>query len=220
MIPIRDVVPTRLTPWATLLLISVNAGVLIYAMTRSPEDLGALLHAYGLVPIDAGLLAPLTSLFLHANAISGGANLLALWLFGSAVEDRLGPGRFLGMYLAGGLAGSLVATLTMPDLATPLVGATPAVAAIVGAYLSLFPSSRVLVLVPVPGLFDAVELPAFFFAGLWLSTELLASAGAIIDPGPAAGLVWWTTAIGLATGLAGQRVLKRPERMQPGWWSE
>lgn len=219
MIPIRDVVPTRVTPWATLVLIGVTGAVWLYAGTRSPEDLGALLYAYGLVPADLSSLAVLTSLFLHGGGLDAGANLLALWLFGSTIEDRLGSVRFVGLYLAAGLAGALVAVWAMPDLAVPLTGATPAVAALVAAYLWLFPTSKILVLVPVPWLFDAVELPALFFASLWLMVQLIAAPGAILDPSPAAGLVWWTTGAGLAVGLAGQAVLARPERMRPSWWS-
>ena len=176
MIPLRDVIPSRTTPWITLLLIGLN----------------------GIVAI-----------FVHAGWILLVSNLLALWLFGSTVEDRVGHARFLLLYVLSGAAGHLLQIETGPGAAASIAGASGAVAGVIGAYFVLFPYSRVLVLVPLLLFIDVVEVPAVFFLGLWVFIQLVSSLHTL---GNLAGL--WTILGGSAFGAAGMWMLRRPERWE------
>src|SRR5215475_1994913 len=161
MIPLRDAIPAQSFPAATVLLIALNVLAFLYELSLG-KALDVFIMRYGAVPLRfilAGqieqvspvdrFLPLFTSMFLHGGWLHLGGNMLYLWVFGDNVEDRLGHVRFLAFYLACGLAAALTQIYINPDSKIPMVGASGAVAGVLGGYLILFPHSRVLALIPI-----------------------------------------------------------------------
>ena len=136
MIPLRDVIPSRTTPYVTVGLIVVNVLVFIYELMLPERQLDAFMLYFGLVPAAFSWVAVLTSMFLHAGFAHVGFNMLFLWIFGDNVEDRTGHGRFLVFYLLCGVAAALAQTAIRPDSTVAMVGASGAIAGIMGAYIA------------------------------------------------------------------------------------
>lgn len=219
MIPIRDVVPVRTAPLVTTALIGVH--LVVFAVwlvsARNGAASSAFLHAWGYVPAEAGPLRAFTSLFLHGGLIHISANVLALWVFGGTVEDRLGHARFLTFYVVTGLVGLLVDAWLVPARPTPLLASSGAVAGVLGAYLALFPKSKVLVLVPLGITWEVIEIPATWCLLLWFGLQVL---GNLPHPLDMAGTVAFSMpAAGLTAGLALVWVFRRRERLRVEWWS-
>lgn len=219
MIPLRDVIPSRTTPIVTLGLIGLNLAVFLFQSTLDEEQLRAFIHAAGLVPADFAWRHALSSMFVHAGVAHLAGNLLFLWIFGDNVEDRLGHGRYLGFYLAAGTVAALAQAAVEPDSLVPMVGASGAIAGVMGAYLVLYPHSRVLMLLPVPLL--VYELPAVYFLVLWFAVQFLNGVGALATIGAgdlSGGVAFWAHVSGFVAGLVLVRPLRRPERDRVEWW--
>jgi rhomboid family protein len=218
MIPLRDVIPSRTTPWVTYTLIGLNVAVFLDAWSLPDRALERFFFTYGLVPADFSWVSAVTSMFVHSGWLHIGGNMLSLWIFGDNVEDRLGHGRFILFYLVVGLAAALVQTWAAPASRLPLVGASGAIAGVMGAYFVLFPYSRVLVLVFLFIFIDVVEIPAIFVLGFWFLTQLTYGVGQLgrADVG---GVAFWAHAGGFLTGIVAVWLLKRPERARVDWWS-
>lgn len=205
MFPVSDVIPSRTRPIATIGLIVVNSLVFLYELQLDRRELFALAHAWGAVPADFSWPGAVTSAFLHDGWIHFGGNMLYLWIFGDNVEDAMGHLAFVLYYLvAGALAAGAYAALN-PSSAAPLIGASGAVAAIMGAYFVLYPRSQVLTAVFLLLYLDLIEVPAIIFLGVWLAMQLLAGlasmgAGAA-DGGLAISAHLAGFAIGVAAGL-------------------
>lgn len=197
MIPLRDKNPTRRTPLVTLALIAVTGAVFAaeLAIEASGGDaaLNEFILAWGAIPArisdaltgsgDAAAAArgAVASLFLHGGWVHLLGNLLFLWIFGNNIEDRLGHARFLAFYLVGGLAATLTQVWIDPTSAVPLIGASGAIAATLGAYIVLYPRARILTLVFFGFFYQLVEVPALLVLGLWFLLQLVdgvASLGA------------------------------------------
>jgi membrane associated rhomboid family serine protease len=218
MLPIRDVIPSRTTPWMTIGLVGINLLVLTAAFGEPPGTRQAAILELALAPGAPLWPAALTSLFTHASWLPAAGNVLALWLFGSTLEDRMGHVRFLVLYLAAGLAATVTWALAMPASAAPLAGADPAIAGIVMPYLFAFPQSRVLVLAPTARLsWNALEVPATVVVTVWL---VLVGLGALATgrSTPSIGANLWHLAIGAAAGLIVWRLLRPDERRHADWW--
>jgi len=222
MIPIRDVIPSRTTPYVTFSLIIANALAFLYQLSVAPAALPQLIQAFGLVPAELSLAtapALLTAMFLHAGWAHLLGNMLFLWIFGDNVEDRFGHGRFLMFYLAAGLAANLAQVAAAPHSFVPIVGASGAIAAIMGAYFVLFPRSRVVMLIWLVFYVDFVEIPAVLFLGFWFVFQFLGGVGqaAAATQG---GVAFFAHVGGFAMGALAGRVLARPERADVGWWDQ
>jgi membrane associated rhomboid family serine protease len=214
MFPLRDVIPSRTRPWITLSLMIVNALVFLLLLQGDRRD--ALVATYGLIPVHFSSVAALTSMFLHAGWLQVISNLWALWLFGDNVEDRMGHGRFLIFYLLAGLAAGLAQTYADPYAQIPIVGASGAIAGVLGAYLVLFPQSRILVFVAPLIFVDVIEISAIVFLALWFVLQFLS---AVTQPAQMTGDIgFWTDVGGFLTGVVAVWVFKRPERLDPDWW--
>ena len=148
MIPLRDVIPSRTTPYVTISLVTINVLVFLYQFSLGPA-VNQFVIAFGLVPADFSWVNVITSMFLHGGFLHVAGNMLYLWIFGDNVEDRMGHGRFLAFYLLCGTAAALGQTLTVPNSVVPMVGASGAVAGVMGAYFVLYPHSRIVTLLPV-----------------------------------------------------------------------
>jgi membrane associated rhomboid family serine protease len=214
-LPLRDVIPSRTTPLVTIALILVNAAAFIFEQALTSTQLHALTMLYGLVPVEFTLVSLLTSMFLHAGWMHFVGNMLYLWIFGDNVEDRLGHGRFLLFYLACGAAAGIAQTLSNPVSFVPMIGASGAIAGVMGAYFLLFPHSRVLTFVWLILYFDLVEIPAIFFLGFWFFMQLLSGLGSSGFQG--GGTAFWAHAAGFAAGAGLVMLLRRPERQKIEW---
>jgi len=213
--PLRDVIPSRTTPIVTIALIALNAVAFILEQTLTDRQLQALTMVYGLVPAELNLRSLVTSMFLHAGWLHFLGNMLYLWIFGDNVEDRLGHARFLLFYFACGAAAAAGQTLSNPASLVPMIGASGAIAGVMGAYFLLFPHSRVLTFVWLILYFDVLEIPAIFFLGFWFFMQLLSGVGSIGLHG--GGTAFWAHASGFAAGAMLVVLLRRPERQRIEW---
>jgi membrane associated rhomboid family serine protease len=161
-----------------------------------------------------------TSLFLHGGWLHVGGNMLYLWIFGDNVEDRLGHVRFLIFYLVCGVAASLVHVLANPASTVPTIGASGAIAGVLGAYFLLYPKSRVLTLVPLGFYLQVVQLPAFFLLGFWFLLQFIVGAVSLgARNAGGAGVAWWAHVGGFAAGAGLQFVLRKREGGSAGHWA-
>jgi membrane associated rhomboid family serine protease len=219
MIPLRDVIPSRTTPWVNFSLIALNVVVFVYELTLRDRALRVFFDQHGLVPAYFSWTTAVTAMFLHSGWLHIGGNMLSLWIFGDNVEDRMGHVRYLVFYVLAGLAANLAQTWANPNSPLPLVGASGAIAGVMGAYLVLFPRSRILVLIPIIIFFEIVEIPAVFYLGFWFFVQVLGGVGSLAGPGATGGVAFWAHAGGFLTGIASVWVFRRRERQQADWWS-
>lgn len=218
MIPIRDVIPSRTTPLVTIAIIVLN--VLVFASMPRVDTPAyeAFIRAWGVTPAAFSLPAVLTAMFVHAGIGHLLSNMLFLWIFGDNVEDRMGHLRYVLFYLLCGLAAAVLQVAVEAGSRVPMVGASGAIAGVLGAYLVLFPQSRVLTLMFVV----LVEVPAVLLLGLWFATQLLSGLGtlAMLRPEDMGGVAFWAHAGGFAAGAALVLLFRRPERMRVEWWNQ
>ncbi len=216
MIPIRDENPTRSVPFVNMTLIAINVLVFLWQVSlgRSSE---AALHRLALIPINVSsgldlgdLRAVFTSMFMHAGLAHLFGNMLYLWIFGDNVEDTLGHTRYLFFYLAGGVVASLTHVFLYPTSRVPIVGASGAIAATLGAYLLLFPHRRVVTLVPFGFFIQVAYLPATLVLGMWFVLQLIEGMFTL-GMSNLSGVAFWAHIGGFVFGmLVGPRLKKRP----------
>jgi membrane associated rhomboid family serine protease len=207
MIPLRDNVPRRRTPIVNWALIAVNLAVFGYEAMLGPQGQEALFARHALVPAGwvpwsiAGLASLVTAMFLHGGLFHVVSNLWTLWIFGDNVEDRMGPARYLAFYLSCGIIAGLLHVLTNYGSPIPTVGASGAIAGVLGAYLVLYPTAKVVTLIPLFFWPFFVELPAFLFLGFWFVSQLLSGTAALANEMSAGGVAWWAHVGGFLAGL-------------------
>ncbi len=218
MIPLRDSNPVRRTPIVTIALIVAN--VVAFAYRLGAESNGGesgvedLFFEFGLVPAEllaaweAGnpfgpeTLAVFSSMFLHVNLIHIAGNLLYLWIFGNNIEDRLGPAWFIVFYLFGGVAAALAQVAIDPTSEVPMIGASGAVSAVLGAYLVLFPGARILSLVFLGFFYQLINVPAIIVLGLWFVLQLIDGVGSLGLAGAEGGVAFFAHIGGFVAGAA------------------
>ena len=182
MVPLRDRNPTVLTPVVTYIILGINVLVFLYELTLNPADLQAFFETWAVIPSQltaamAGQMTDpgrppewitlITAQFLHGGFFHIAGNMLFLWVFGNNVEDRLGHSRFPIFYLGCGALASLAQWYFDPASSIPSLGASGAIAGVLGAYILRFPKARVLTLVPLGFFWPTFELPAWVFLGFW-----------------------------------------------------
>jgi len=214
VIPASNTIPYTARPWATGTLIVLSVAAFLYQLTLSPAETEAFLAAHALVPArytdDAwaaahGLsrtdLSPfLTNMFLHGGMLHILGNLWTLWVFGPALEDRLGPGRFVALYLVSGLAAGALHFVVNFSSAIPALGASGAIAGVIAAYARRFPYAWVNVLQPIVILPVFFMMPALAFAGIWFGLQVMQAAGSLAMPAGAEGIAWWAHVGGFVAG--------------------
>lgn len=212
MIPVGDVIPSRTPPRVTVAILVAFA---VEWVTRRfwPETFPLIL-TQGVEPARFSWLAASAGLFAHTGLVQLATNILALWICGRAVEDRLGHTRFLSFYVLAGFAGTLTATWTSPASLTPVLGASAGVAGVIAGYLVLFPRSRILVMVPARDGLDLVEIPALLLPGFWFLSQLIWTIG---PPSPD-GLGISAHVGGAVAGAAAVWIFKQPARLKVEWW--
>jgi membrane associated rhomboid family serine protease len=217
MIPLRDVIPSRTTPFITVTIVVINAFAWFYELTLPSEILPVFLQIYGVVPADFSTPTLISSMFLHGSWSHFIGNMWFLWIFGDNVEDRMGHGRFVVFYLLCGIAAALGHVAIDSSSTLPTIGASGAIAGVMGAYFVLYPHSRVLTLVPILFYIDIIELPAVFLLGFWFLMQLF-SAGAIAVTAntQGGGIAFMAHVVGFVAGAAGVFMFRKPSRT-PQW---
>jgi len=219
MIPLRDVIPSRTTPGVTMSIIAINVAVYLFGLLLTDRGRDSFILAFGLVPAYFTLMNLFTSMFVHGGLAHLLGNMLFLWIFGDNVEDRLGHGRFVIFYLACGIAAAFAQVALHPTSLVPMVGASGAIAGVMGAYLVLYPHSRVLMLFPFPVFL--FELPAVVFLGIWFIVQFLNGINQLPvfeRDAISGGVAFWAHVSGFVTGVVLVLIMKRPERARVEWW--
>lgn len=214
MIPIRDTAPCHSRPWVTWSLMALCIVVFVWMQLLPDETQRRLTYLYGMVPIrysrpawasEFGLppdhhLSFLTSLFLHGGWFHLIINMLFMWIFADNVEDRMGRGRFLAFYLICGLLATWLQWFFDPELSVPVVGASGAIAGVLGAYFFLYPYARVILWIPIFFFPLVVHVPAIAFLGLWVIIQLHKAMTAVVFKGVTIDVAWWAHLGGFITG--------------------
>src|SRR5882762_2868083 len=226
MIPVRDSIPIRTVPVVTRTLILFNALVFLFELALPPEALERFVYLFGVVPARlthpdwaaaAGLpggayLSLLTHQFLHGGWFHIISNMWALWIFGDNVEDAMGRIRFAAFYLLCGVLAGTTHILVQPDLTVPSLGASGAIAGVLGAYLMLYPSASIVVLLPIFFFPFFFEVPAVLYLGIWFVTQLLNGTLSLAGPSQMEGIAFWAHIGGFVAGLVLCRLFVRRDR--------
>lgn len=217
MVPLRDDNPTRITPYVTYLIILLNVAVFAYELSLG-DQLESFFKVWAVVPANltanfsgepTGLAFPawitlITSQFLHGGFLHIAGNMLFLWIFGNNVEDQLGHFKYLFFYLACGVLASLTQWFFSAYSTVPSLGASGAIAGVMGAYILRFPQARVLTLVPLGFFLTTFRIPAVFFLGFWFVQQALYGVASLNAPASigmnAGGIAYWAHAGGFAFG--------------------
>jgi membrane associated rhomboid family serine protease len=245
MIPIKDNIPTDRFPLVTVALILANVVVYLLSIRHggslvSGPDAKEIVK-YGATPyalthsgVHCGLVSPtelgcgrgvsglpawqtvFTAMFMHASILHIGGNMLFLWIFGNNVEDSMGPIRFLVFYVLGGVAALALQVAVGPNTVDPTVGASGAIAAVLGGYIVLYPRARVLTLVLIIFFFGVIELPALVMLGLWFAQQAVFGAAGLTSPSNAGGGVAYFAHVGgFAFGLVTIRLVATRRKATP-----
>jgi membrane associated rhomboid family serine protease len=210
MIPIRDAIRSKTFPVVNVLIIILNILAFLWQLSQGPH-LKEALFLYGIVPIrysDPELsvqfstfqqwLPFLTSIFLHGGLLHILGNMWFLYIFGDNIEDRVGHIRYFIFYIFCGVAAGLIHLMTNWSSKIPTIGASGAISGVMGAYLLLYPRSRILTLIPIFFFFQFVEIPAFIFLGYWFLIQLFSAS---LTPSSIGGIAWWAHIGGFMVGL-------------------
>ena len=216
MVPLRDENPIKITPYVTYALIAANILVFIYELTLVPPQLDGFFHLFAVVPreltasfdgiaINQPVPEPLTlitSQFLHAGFTHVGFNMLFLWIFGNNIEEELGSVKYLIFYLTCGVLAALSQWFFSANSGVPSLGASGAIAGVMGAYILKFPNVRVVTFIPL--FFTAIRVPAVFFLGFWFLQQAFNGLAMLEAPAnvgmESGGVAYWAHAGGFIFG--------------------
>jgi membrane associated rhomboid family serine protease len=215
VVPIRDDIPSRSVAYITYILILLNVVVFIYELSLG-EGLDRFLQVWALVPVKltkslvgqpTGLPFPawvtlFTSQFLHSGFLHLGGNMLFLWVFGNNVEDALGKVKYLLFYLSCGALAALAQWIFSADSMVPTVGASGAIAGVLGGYIIKYPHAKVLTLVPLGFIVAPFRIPAVFFLGFWFLQQAFYSVASLGASTQTGGIAYWAHAGGFVAGAA------------------
>ncbi|MBD3182211.1 rhomboid family intramembrane serine protease [Candidatus Poribacteria bacterium] len=211
MIPIKDTVPSKTYPFVTIGLIVINSIVFLFEVSLG-EDLNQFLMTFGLIPlrffhqIEVGkypirrFIPFFTSMFLHGGWLHLIGNMWYLWIFGDNVEDRMGHLKYILFYVLCGLAAGTTHLFTNVNSGIPTVGASGAIAGVMGAYIVLYPKAKIWTLIPIFLFIQFIEIPAFLFLGFWILMQfLIGTFSRSVGPSQG-GVAWWAHIGGFAAG--------------------
>ena len=226
MIPLRDTIRTRTVPFVTRLLVAANVAVFLLELLQG-DNLDAFLETFAFIPLrffhpelagwtfSNAVVTIFTAMFLHGGLLHLFGNMLFLWIFGDNVEDALGHFRFLAFYLVAGVCATMLQAFLSPSSTIPNLGASGAIAGVLGAYLVYYPRARIVTVVPLFILFPVVEIPAglyllgWFALQFWMGSQQLTHAGrAAASQG---GVAFWAHVGGFAVGVIWALIV-RPAR--------
>lgn len=212
MLPLRDNIPSRHRPYMMWAILALNIIMFLGSLGLGPVGEFKLFHMFGVVPArylnpewamwqgyPEGKLLPLaTHMFLHSGWLHLIVNMWTLWIFGDNVEDVMGPVRFLVFYVLCGLGALGMHMVTSPESTVPVVGASGAIAGVMGAYFFLYPHAKVVTFLPVLIIPFIFELPAVFYLGAWFLTQVFSG---MIAPAGGGGVAWWAHIGGFVAGM-------------------
>ena len=215
MIPLRDnAAPRRLTP-ANTILIAANLAAFIYELSLGPRVVdfvgrfamvpAAVTNSLSMHPLAASLrpaITILTSMFLHGGVWHVVGNMLYLFIFGAAVEYRMGASRYAAFYFASGIAAALATVLIAPESRVPVIGASGAIAGVLGAYFIFYPRGRITTILPIFVFIQVVEIPAVIYLLFWFAIQLYAGIEAGQQGASMGGVAWWAHVGGFLFGMA------------------
>lgn len=226
MLPLKDTMRAQTQSWVNWSLIAVNAVVFLYEISLAQTPLERFILNFGLVPAEIDFSRPLslipffTHMFLHGGWVHFLSNMWILFIFGDNVEDKMGHRRYLLFYILAGLAAGLLQFLFIRTGTTPLIGASGAIAGVLGSYFLFFPKARIYTFIPVFILPWIVEIPAILFLAFWFVTQLVYGLLAVTTAGgaQAGGIAWWAHIGGFIFGLLLAKpfsMRRRPEKLYP-----
>ena len=206
-IPLRDENPTTTTPYVTYVLIALNAAIFLLEVTLGEDALNRVYHSFGVVP--AALIADpvgrsftlLSSMFLHGGWMHLIGNMWFLYIFGDNIEDRLGKPLYVVFYLASGIAAAALQVAIQPASPIPTIGASGAIAGVLGGYALIYPQARVVTLVWIFIFVRMLHIPAVVYLGIWFLMQFLSGVGSL-GAGGGGGVAWWAHVGGFAVGGA------------------
>jgi membrane associated rhomboid family serine protease len=196
MIPLRDSQPSNSKPYVTIAIITVNALVFLYQLTLDDYSLYNFVTSFGMVPARLNPVSILSAMFLHGGWLHLIGNMWFLWLYGDNVEDILGHAKYLLFYVLCGVAAALLQLFVSAGSRVPMVGASGAIAGVMGAYLVKFPHSRIVTLVPVVFFLTTMEIPASIILLYWFALQFLNGVGTIGHASVSQGGTAWFAHIG------------------------
>jgi membrane associated rhomboid family serine protease len=220
MFPLSDVIPSRTTPFVTMTLIALNALAFLFELTLSEHELQVFVQAFGVVPAHFAWSSVVTSMFLHGGWLHFLGNMLYLWIFGDNVEDRFGHGLYLVFYLFCGGAAALGQAAIQPYSLVPMIGASGAIAGVMGAYFVLYPQSRVLTAVIIVFYLDIIEIPAIFFLGIWFLMQFFSGVGSLGADAAEGGVAFGAHVVGFIAGAVLGLAWRSSERHRRQRWDD
>ena len=218
MVPLKDENPIKITPYVTYALITINLVVFLYELILTPPQLQVFFHYFAVVPEELTasfhgaawhqpvpeIFTLVTSQFLHAGFMHVGFNMLFLWIFGNNIEEELGSVNFIIFYLTCGVLAALAQWYFSIQSAVPSLGASGAIAGVMGAYILKFPKAKILTLIPLGFFFPTVSIPAVFFLGFWFIEQAFSGLMALEAPAnvgmQGGGIAYWAHAGGFIFG--------------------
>lgn len=225
MFPLQDTVQSRGVPLVTWGIILLNGLVFLYELALPPEALEQLIAELGLIPARLGsepeaYWTVFTCMFLHGGWMHFISNTWMLYLFGHAVEDRMGAVRYLTFYLLCGLAASGTHYLASPASSVPTIGASGAIAGVLGAYFVLFPLARIITLVLVFIFPVLIEVPALVYLGIWFASQVFSGTLAVANPQSYEGVAWWAHVGGFVAGMVLLPVFKQSRQQYRRYYAD
>lgn len=218
MIPLKDDVPSYTFPYVTLFIIALNIFVFAYQLTLGVKGTESFIYRTAAIPYEITNLIDIrprsvvpppltlfTAMFVHGGVLHLAGNMLFLWIFGDNIEDALGHFKFILFYLGSGVVASMAHIFMEPSSTLPMIGASGAIAGVLGAYFLLFPRAKVLTLVFLVFFINIVRLPAVIFLGLWFLFQILSS-------GSGGGIAWYAHIGGFVAGAAAVLILRPKKR--------
>jgi membrane associated rhomboid family serine protease len=230
LIPLKNLDPRRSLPIITLFIIAANVAVFLYQITLPPQAAESFVRTWGLVPsklqlalsghhytLVNALIPVFTCMFLHGGFLHILGNMWFLWIFGANLEDRVGAISYLLIYFVCGIVSGLTQAAFSWGSHIPSIGASGAISGVLGAYIVLFPASRILTLVPLFIIWFTARIPALVFIGLWFIVQFLSGVGSLGPRGAAntGGVAWWAHIGGFLFGVFLARLMRpRPRAIE------
>ncbi|MFO7727112.1 MAG: rhomboid family intramembrane serine protease [Desulfonatronovibrio sp.] len=225
MIPLKASIPKVFKPYMVWTIIALNVLVFMYTLGLGPMNLARFFHLFGVVPLrltqpelavaagypDSGYYTLITHMFIHGGYLHIILNCWMLWIFAANIEDVMGPLRFLLFYVVCG-AGALIVHIALNlNSQVPVVGASGAIAGVMGAYFLLYPHSRVITFIPIFFIPYIIEVPALIFLGVWFVFQIVSALGMNMF-GTGSGVAWWAHAGGFIIGMVILRLFRSKKR--------
>jgi membrane associated rhomboid family serine protease len=211
MIPLRDSHPSNHTPVVTFVLIAINVLSFLFQVSLDEFSANEFIHTWAIVPAHLNYLSVVTSMFLHGGWMHLIGNMWFLWIFGDNIEDILGPVKYLLFYLVSGVAAALAQVALHPGSEIPILGASGAIAGVMGAYLVKFPRASITTLIPI-GFLIVRDIPAVWMLGYWLAIQVFSGVAGLGQSMDTGGVAFFAHIGGFVAGAVLIKLITTPSR--------